>query len=233
MPSSLHPWDLSPAQAIALQNQLRAQVELVPLSAPPRLIGGADLSFDIGSDTVYAGIVVLSFPDLKIVEECGVRTTAPFPYVPGLLSFRESPPILEVWDKLRHRPDVLVFDGQGTAHPRRFGIACHLGLWLDLPTVGCAKTLLCGRYEGLGQERGSRAPLVNRGDVVGEALRTKTGINPVFVSPGHRCDGESAVALMLQCNGGYKIPEPTRRAHDFVNRLRRGEASLSGEAPTP
>jgi deoxyribonuclease V len=123
----LHPWNLSPTQAVALQNGLRTQIRLHPLADEPKLVAGADISFDIGSDTVYAGIVVLSFPDLQIVEERGVRTEAHFPYVPGLLSFRESPAIIEVWEKLEHKPDVLILDGQGTAHPRRFGIACHIG----------------------------------------------------------------------------------------------------------
>ncbi len=220
----LHSWNLSPPEAIALQNQLRGQIRLQPLQNEPKLVAGADLSFEIGSDTVFAGIVVLSFPDLEIVEECGLQTEAKFPYVPGLLSFREAPAILQVWEKLRHKPDVLILDGQGTAHPRRFGIACHLGLWLQIPTLGCAKTLLCGKYENLGLERGSFASLVHRGETVGAALRTKTKVNPVFVSPGHECDLDSAISLLLRCDGGLKIPEPTRRAHGFVNRLRRGEA---------
>lgn len=220
----LHSWNLSPAEAIALQNQLRGQIRLQPLQNEPKFVAGADLSFEIGSDTVFAGIVVLSFPDLEIVEECGLQTQAKFPYVPGLLSFREAPAILQVWEKLRHKPDVLILDGQGTAHPRRFGIACHLGLWLQIPTLGCAKTLLCGKYENLGLERGNLASLVHRGETVGAALRTKTKVNPVFVSPGNLCDIDSAISLLLRCDGGLKIPEPTRRAHGFVNRLRRGEA---------
>ncbi|HEX8465267.1 MAG TPA: deoxyribonuclease V [Abditibacterium sp.] len=219
----LHSWDLSPAEAVALQREMRAQIELQPLEKEPKWVAGADLSFEIGSDTVYAGIVVLSFPDLEVVEECGLQTEARFPYVPGLLSFRESPAILEVWEKLQHKPDVLVLDGQGTAHPRGFGIACHLGLWLQIPTIGCAKTLLCGKYDELGQNRGDFAPLVYKKATVGAALRTKNKINPVFVSPGHKCDLDSALALLLRCDGGLKIPEPTRRAHLFVNRLRRGE----------
>jgi deoxyribonuclease V len=221
---TLHSWDLSPSEAVALQNELRQEVEIQPLGFEPRLIAGADLSFNIGSDTVHAGIVVLSFPELEVVEECGVVTQATFPYVPGLLSFRESPAILDVWSKLKNKPDVLVLDGQGTAHPRRMGIACHIGLWLQIPTIGCGKTLLCGRYENLGEKRGDFAPLVHRKEVVGAALRTKDKVNPVFISPGHLCDLDSALSLILRCNGGLKIPEPTRRAHLFVNRLRRGES---------
>ncbi|RYG73946.1 deoxyribonuclease V [bacterium] len=219
----LHPWDLTPSQAVALQNELRSEVKIQPIGFEPKLIAGADLSFDIGSDTVHAGIVVLSFPSLEIVEECGITTEAKFPYVPGLLSFRESPAILEVWSKLKNQPEVLILDGQGTAHPRRMGIACHIGLWLQIPTIGCGKTLLCGKYEDLGEKRGDFAPLIHRKEVIGAALRTKDKVNPVFISPGHLCDLESAMSLILRCHGGLKIPEPTRRAHLFVNRLRRGE----------
>ena len=219
----LHSWDLRPTDAVQLQKELKSQILLQPLSQPPRLIAGADLSFDKGSDTVYAGIVVLRLPDLQIVEERGLQTTAPFPYVPGLLSFRESPAILEVWDKLENKPDLLVTDGQGTAHPRGFGVACHLGLWLDIPTIGCAKTLLCGKYETPDEARGSTSPIVYKNATIGAALRTKTRVKPVYVSPGHKIDLECALDIMLLCDGGYRIPEPTRRAHLFVNRLRLGE----------
>ena len=216
----LHRWDLPPAAAIALQKELKSQLQLQPLSAPPRLVAGADLSFDKNSDTVYAGIVVLCLPDLRIVEERGLQTTAPFPYVPGLLSFREAPAILQVWELLENKPDLLVTDGQGTAHPRGLGIACHLGLWLDVPTIGCAKTLLCGKFEELDEQRGSHSPLIYRGETVGAALRTKTRVSPVYVSPGHLIDLESSLDILLLCDGGYRIPEPTRQAHLFVNRLR-------------
>lgn len=219
----LHPWNLTASEAIALQKELQSQLELRPLPTAPRLVAGADLSFDKGSDTVYAGIVVLSLPDLEIVEERGLQTTAPFPYVPGLLSFREAPAVLRVWEKLENRPDVLVLDGQGTAHPRGLGLASHLGLWLQTPTVGCAKTLFVGQFDEPAVERGARSDLVYKGEVVGAALRTKTRVSPVFVSPGHLIDLESSIELLLNCDGGYRIPEPTRRAHLFVNRLRRGK----------
>ena len=219
----LHSWDLSPKDAVQLQKELKSQLQLQPLSQPPRLIAGADLSFDKGSDTVYAGIVVLSLPDLKIVEERGLQTTAPFPYVPGLLSFRESPAILEVWDKLENKPDLLVADGHGTAHTRGFGVACHLGLWLDIPTIGCGKSLLCGKFEMPDETRGSWSPLIYKTETIGAVVRTKTRVSPVYVSPGNLIDLEGAIDIMLLCDGGYRIPEPTRRAHLFVNRLRLGE----------
>ena len=220
--TQLHAWNLTASQAVALQKELRPQLELRPLSKKPRFIAGADLSFDKGSDTVYAGIVVLSLPDLAIVEERGLQLTATFPYVPGLLSFREAPAILKVWEVLENRPDVLVLDGQGTAHPRGLGLASHLGLWLQIPTVGCAKTLFVGQFDNLDEARGAQSPLLYKGKTVGAALRTKTRVNPVFVSPGNLIDLESSIELLLACDGGYRIPEPTRRAHLFVNRLRTG-----------
>src|SRR5919201_3038646 len=145
-PRSLHDWDVTPGEAVQIQQRLRALVRIEPLAREVRTIGGADISFNKFSETVYAGIVVLSLPELRIIETAGVRSVAKFPYIPGLLSFREAPPLLEAWEKLTVRPDALICDGQGLAHPRRFGIACHLGLILDLPTVGCAKSLLVGTH---------------------------------------------------------------------------------------
>jgi deoxyribonuclease V len=140
--------------------------------------------------------------------------------VPGLLSFREVPPLLEAWEPLNTRPDALICDGQGLAHPRRFGIACHLGLLLDLPTVGCAKSILTGQHGPVGDTPGDWAPLTNRGEIIGAALRTRAGVSPVYVSVGHRCDLESAIALVRRCAGPTRVPETTRHAHRFVNALR-------------
>ncbi|HKQ75838.1 MAG TPA: deoxyribonuclease V [Blastocatellia bacterium] len=221
MPSSpLHSWDLTPGEAIEVQQRLRNLVRLQPLQHPTSVIAGADISFNKFSETVYAGIVVLRLPDLRIIESAGVRSVAKFPYVPGLLSFRETPSLLEAWEKLNTKPDVLMLDGQGIAHPRRFGIACHVGVLLDLPTIGCAKSILVGRYGELGLEAGSRSPLIDRGEQVGVALRTKNKVTPVYVSPGHLIDLDSAVDLVLQSTGKYRQPEPTRQAHLLVNRLR-------------
>ena len=228
---NLHSWDLSPRDAVALQNSLRAQVRLQ--TPPHRLltVAGADISFNKHDDTLYAGIVVLRLPHLVTVEEVGVVTKTKFPYVPGLLSFREAPAILEAWELLRAEPDAVLFDGQGIAHPRRFGIAAHVGLWLDRPTWGCAKSLLVGRYEETASDRGSSSPLLDKGETVGAVLRTKDGVSPVFVSPGHRMDLETAVALTLRCDGGYRVPEPTRRAHLLVNAMRRRERTVGSSAP--
>jgi len=214
---------VTPEQAVELQKELRSQVRIQPLDRPVETVAGADISFDRFSDIVYAGIVVLRLPTLEVIEEAGVKSEAPFPYVPGLLSFREVPSLLEAWSKLRCEPDVVVLDGQGTAHPRRMGFACHMGLLLDRPTIGCAKTILAGKHEDPGPGRGDWCPLVHRGETVGAALRTKPKTNPMIVSPGHLIDLDGAVELALRCGGGYRIPEPTRRAHLFVNELRRGE----------
>lgn len=221
MPASpLHSWDLTPGEAIEVQQRLRNLVRLQPLARPVCAIAGADISFNKFSETVYAGIVVLSLSDLRIIESAGVRSVAKFPYVPGLLSFRETPSLLEAWEKLNTKPDVLMLDGQGIAHPRRFGIACHIGVLLDLPTIGCAKSILVGGYGELGLEAGSRSPLIDRGQQVGVALRTKSKVTPVYVSPGHLIDLDSAVDLVLRSTGKYRQPEPTRQAHLLVNRLR-------------
>jgi deoxyribonuclease V len=223
----LHPWTVTPQEAQAIQNRLRAEVRVEPLDVDAiRTVAGADISFDKGADTVYAGFVVLRLPTMEVVERAGVRTRAVFPYIPGLLSFRETPPLLEAWEKLSARPDALICDGQGLAHPRRFGIACHLGLLLDLPTVGCAKSILTGRHGPVGETPGDWASLVDRGETVGAALRTRAGVSPVYVSVGHRCDLPSAIALVRRCAGPTRVPETTRRAHLFVNALRRGVTLL-------
>jgi deoxyribonuclease V len=216
----LHRWDLTPREAVDVQQRMRNMVRLRPLAWPVGAIAGADISYNKFSETVFAGIVVLSLPDLRIVETAGVRSVAKFPYVPGLLSFREAPSLLEAWEKLKTKPDVLMFDGQGIAHPRRFGIACHVGVLLDWPTIGCAKSILVGRYGELGLEAGSRSPLVDKGEQVGVALRTKSKVAPVYVSPGHLMDLDSAVDLVLRSTTKYRLPEPTRQAHLLVNQLR-------------
>lgn len=220
----LHAWNLTPTEAVALQKQLRDQVVLQPLPDTVELVAGADISYNKFSDVMYAGIVVLRLPSLEVVATAGVVTTTTFPYVSGLLSFRETPPLLEAWERLTVRPDVLMLDGQGIAHPRRFGIASHVGLLLNLPTIGCAKTLLVGKYEEPLEQAGNWSPLIHRDEVIGVALRTKHRVNPVYISPGHLADLPTSIDLALRCVNGYRIPDPTRLAHLFVNALRRGEA---------
>ncbi|WP_234737008.1 deoxyribonuclease V [Tellurirhabdus bombi] len=222
----LHTWTVTPAEAVALQKELRSQIKITPLTKPPELIAGCDISFNKYETTVYAGIVVLRLSTLEVVEEAGVVSETEFPYVPGLLSFREIPSLLMAWQKLRSEPDVVMFDGHGIAHPRRIGIASHAGLFLNRPTFGCGKSVLVGKYEEPAPERGSWSPMTHYRELIGAALRTKNKVNPVYISPGHLIDLETAIDLTLRCDGGYRLPEPTRRAHLLVNALRRGERNV-------
>jgi deoxyribonuclease V len=219
----LSSWNLTPKEAVEAQKEWRSLVRVEPLTREISTIAGADISFNRFSDVIHSAIVVLSLPELRIIETSSVRSTAKFPYVPGLLSFRETPSFLECWEKLTTKPDALMLDGQGLAHPRRFGIACHIGLILDLPTLGCAKSILVGQHGKLGWEAGSQSPLVDKNEVVGVALRTKKNVAPVYVSAGHRMDLNSAVELTLRSVTKYRQPEPTRQAHLLVNQLRRDD----------
>ena len=169
----------------------------------------------------YAAVVVLRVGTWEVIEQSGMIAEARFPYVPGLLSFREAPPVIEAFRKLTVRPDVLVCDGQGIAHPRRLGLASHLGLWLGIPTIGCAKSWLCGEYQEPGPERGDWSPLTDCGELIGAVVRTRTKVKPLYVSPGHLCDLDSAMATVLATATKYRQPITTRVAHDFVNALRR------------
>jgi len=224
----LHSWDLSPKEAIALQKQLAAQVDTQTPLANCQLVAGADVSYNRFSPICYAGVVVLRLPDLSVVEKQGAVSKMGMPYIPGLLSFREAPAILEALAKVRSKWDVLLMDGQGLAHPRRFGIASHVGLWLGRPTIGCGKSRLCGEFKRLREKAGAIARLVDDGDVIGMAVRTKSKVKPIFVSVGHRAELGGAIKLVLSCCRGYRIPEPTRQAHLHVNELRR-QALANGQ----
>ncbi len=210
---ALHPWRVSHAQAVGIQEALRGRLVAAPLPERPRLIAGADVAYSRRTHRVYAAVVMVELPSLETVESVGVTRAAAFPYIPGLLSFREVPPLLDAFEQLSRAPDVLVFDGQGLAHPRRFGLACHAGLLLDAPSVGCAKTRLVGEHGAVPDRRGASVPLRVEGETVGAVARTREGVNPVFVSPGHRADTASAVELVLALAARYRLPEPQRRAH--------------------
>jgi deoxyribonuclease V len=226
---TLHPWNVSEAEAKRLQTELAARVNTSTPVTRCDLIAGADVSYNKYSTRVFAAVVVLRTADWSIVETQGVVGESRFPYVPGLLSFREAPVLLQALAQVQSEPDVIMLDGQGLAHPRRFGLACHIGLSLEKPCLGCAKSLYVGRFKDLGAKAGSTADLVDRGEVVGQALRTKDNVNPVYVSAGHKIDLASAVRWALAASRGYRIPEPTRQAHIHVNDLRREV----GEAPGP
>lgn len=219
-----HAWNLTPKEAIELQKKLRGEIVLTPLTKEVRFVGGCDISMNMYSTHVYAGFVVLSYPDMRMVDHSVIEDTVVFPYIPGLLSFREIPSLLKAWQQLKVKPDVVCVDGVGIAHPRRMGIATHLGLALDIPTIGISKSLLTGIYENLGAQKGSSSYLVdkhNPTDILGIALRTKNNVNPVFVSPGYKVTLEDAERVVRACIGKYRIPEPTRLAHEVVNEYRR------------
>src|SRR5690606_14009754 len=205
---NLHPWDVSTEEAREIQRQLRERIVLKPPSGfKPRRVAGADLSIRRKRDRGYAAIVTLDAESLETIEEATAVVDVEFPYVPGLLSFRELPPLAAAWKRLRRKPDVIIFDGHGIAHPRRFGIACHGGLLFDLPSVGCAKSLLVGTHGPLGEKRGATAEIEIEGEVVGMAVRTRDGVKPVYVSPGHLMDLPTAVELVLSMGAGYREPE--------------------------
>lgn len=210
-------------EAVAWQEARRGEVRLEPLARPPGLVGAADASYDRAEKRVYGAVVVVTYPDLALVEEAALAGPCPFPYIPGLLSFREAPIILEIWKKLIHRPEVLLVDGQGIAHPRNLGIAAHLGLLLDVPTIGVAKSKLVGEGEEPGKEAGAATPLRWQGQVVGWILRTRTGIQPLYVSPGHRVSLADCREIVLGCVRGCRLPEPLRRA-DRLSRQRRADS---------
>ena len=216
----LHPWTVSPKEAVKIQKELAAQVILKPFNKFIRFIAGADVSYDRKSNTLFAAVLVFEFPSLQICETQNQLSTPQFPYVPGLLSFRELPPLIECFQKVSIAPDVVLCDGQGYAHPRRFGLASHLGLIVNLPAVGCAKSRLIGEGEEPGSKRGSFSVLYDRGEEIGFIVRTKDGIRPLYISPGHFITGNDAVRIVLDCFAGYRLPEPTRQAHLEVNRLR-------------
>ncbi|MEW5762442.1 MAG: deoxyribonuclease V [Bacillota bacterium] len=219
---SLHPWPVTPAEAARIQRKLVGRLVRVP---PPGLrvarVAGADVSFAREKQMVYAAVVALSYPSLAVLEVRTASLPATFPYVPGLLAFREGPALAEAFGALEAEPDVVLFDGHGIAHPRGLGIAAHFGLLLNRPTIGVAKSLLTGRCAAPAPERGATSPLINDGDVVGAAVRTRTGVRPVYVSPGHLMDVATAVRLVLAFCTRYRLPEPVRLAHHAANLARK------------
>jgi deoxyribonuclease V len=213
-----HPWEVTPKEAIAIQNELRRFVICEDQIDVLRCVAGIDVGFEEGGRISQAAVVALRFPELEIVETVVARRATSFPYVPGLLSFREVPVILEALSRLSAAPDLLFCDGQGYAHPRRCGLACHLGLATGLPAIGVAKSRLIGEHQVVGEERGAWQPLIDDGEVIGAALRTRVGAKPVFVSIGHKVSLETAIDLTIGCTGSYRIPEPTRLAHMLASK---------------
>jgi deoxyribonuclease V len=218
----LHPWHVSVTEARRIQHRLRRHIQVGTYVRDIRYIAGADMALAPATSTIYAGVVVLDYVTLAVVERKSIVSTTDFPYIPGLLSFREAPALLQVFAQLDTTPDVIVLDGQGIAHPRGLGIASHLGVLLDVPAIGCAKSRLTGRYEEPPPTRGAHTPLYGaHGQVLGAVLRTKDRTKPVFVSVGHKMELPQALDILLHCHRGYRIPEPTRLADQYVGAIRR------------
>jgi deoxyribonuclease V len=215
-------WEVTPAEARRIQLSLRDQVERRDRLGGLRRVAGADVALDLARGKAIAGVVIYRFPELEEIERVWAEETLRFPYIPGLLSFREMPAILAAFERVRNEPDLIFYDGQGYAHPRRFGIACHLGVALDCPAIGCAKSRLIGTHEEPPAGRGGWAPLEDKGERIGAVLRTRTGVKPIYVSVGHRVSLEKAIELVLAVSDGYRIPRPTRDADHFVGAVKRG-----------
>ncbi|UCD49678.1 MAG: deoxyribonuclease V [Phycisphaerales bacterium] len=229
---NLHEWDLSYHEARALQTQLAGCVKFTKLRKVPKLLAGLDCAFSKDGKRIFAAVVVLrrvaastpkalEMASFDLVETASACMDVTFPYIPGLLSFREAPACLAAIEKLQHDPDVFLIDGQGIAHPRRLGLAAHLGLFLDQPTIGCAKSRLTGTFEEPALEKGASSPLYDGEEVIGAVVRTRTNVKPLFISVGHRCTLDDAIGLTLACATKYRLPEPTRLAHQTVSRLKR------------
>lgn len=216
----LHDWDLSYSQAREVQIGLAGEVRFTPLGASPKVVAGIDCAFSKDGQRIIAAVVVLRLPDFELVETVSAVRKVTFPYIPGLLSFREAPVCLAAVEKLTSRPDVFIIDGQGIAHPRRLGLAAHLGLFFDKPTIGCAKSRLTGDFEEPPLEKGAHTLLTAQSETIGAVVRTRTGVKPVFVSVGNKCVLDDAIRIVLACAVKYRLPEPTRLADQAVGKLK-------------
>jgi deoxyribonuclease V len=212
-----HDWALSPDAAIALQQALRQKISTVDQLDLVQTVAGVDVGFEDQGNVTRAAIAVLSFPGLELLTRRVARRPTTFPYIPGLLSFREIPAVLAALEKLPNLPDLLLCDGMGTAHPRRFGIACHLGLLIDRPTIGVGKSRLVGSHAEVPDQKGAWVPLNHRGERIGAVLRTRVGTKPLYISPGHRISLETAIDYVMRCTPKYRLPETTRQAHKLAS----------------
>lgn len=214
---ALHRWDLTPKEAVALQKQLRDRVICEDRIGAVNHVAGVDVGFEDNGKVTRAAIAVLSFPELELVESVLAREPTRFPYIPGLLSFREVPAVLQAFASLRVMPDLLLYDGQGIAHPRRIGIASHVGLLLDLPSIGVAKTRLTGKHGPVPEAKGDWTPLTDKGETIGAVLRTRVNVKPLFISIGHRVSLETVLHYVMACVTRYRLPETTRWAHRLAS----------------
>jgi deoxyribonuclease V len=214
----LHAWNVDYKKAVEIQERLKKSIILKGSAKNCKLIAGADVSYTKGSEIFYASVVVFNLQTMERVEEVTASGKVDFPYIPGLLSFRESPILLKAFAKIKSEPDVIILDAQGIAHPRGIGLASHIGLLLDKSSIGCAKTRLIGEYNEVGEEAGCHSQLTVKDKIVGAVLRTRKNVKPVFVSPGHKIDLKTSIALILKTCRGYRLPEPVRQAHNLVKR---------------
>ncbi len=219
-PTISHPWDVTPAQARAIQERLRERLITQDDFGSIETVAGVDVGFEERGSITRAAVVVLRFPGLEPVDRALVKRPTSFPYIPGLLSFREIPAILDAFEDLQTKPDLLLCDGQGYAHPRRFGLACHLGLLTGLPSIGVAKSRLIGEHEALGENKGARTWLRQGGEIIGAVLRSRASVQPLYVSIGHRICLETALEYVLACSTRYRLPETTRQAHRLASEMK-------------
>jgi deoxyribonuclease V len=215
-------WPASAEEAIAIQNQLRNQVITNDRLGQVKLVAGVDVGFENGGEVTRAAVVILTFPELTLIEQAVAKSPTRFPYIPGLLSFREIPALLMALEKIQQVPDLILCDGQGIAHPRRLGIASHLGILINIPTIGVGKSLLVGKYQAPAEERGSWSPLTHYKETIGAVLRTRKGFNPLFISPGHLVSLETSIEYVLRCSPKYRLPETTRMAHHIASNMKDG-----------
>jgi len=224
---NLHSWEVNPQEAIKIQKDLKSNISLKKSFSKINKIAGADVSYY--QNKMIAGVVIFEFPNLKTIERQSFISTVTFPYIPGLLTFREGPSLLAAFKKIKNDPDIILFDGQGIAHPRRMGIATHLGLFLDKPTIGCAKSKLSGKYTSVGEEKGDYTLLKEGKEVLGAVLRTRRKVKPIFISPGYKIDLSDSIEITLKCIVKYRLPVPVREAHIFVNQIRNNLTSTTYE----
>ncbi|MFQ5862227.1 MAG: deoxyribonuclease V [Candidatus Brocadiales bacterium] len=225
----LHPWDVSYKDAVLLQKELRGRLIIKSLPGRPRIVAGADVSYSKLTSKVYASVIIMDFRSMSVIEEASATAEATFPYIPGLLSFREAPVLLKAFSRINRVPDVVLFDGQGIAHPRGVGLASHMGLIIGKPSIGCAKKLLLGEHRPIGDKVGAFSYILHKRRRIGAALRTREGVKPVFVSPGHKIDVASSIRIVLESCRRYRLPEPIRKAHNLVTLLRvHAEGEIKG-----
>ena len=222
-------WNVNPTEAVQIQQEMRNKIVLQKLNKDIKYIAGADISLNLDSDVAYAGIIVLDYKTLQPVAYATAISKLTFPYIPGLLSFREIPALMEAWERMPLLPDVVMVDGHGIAHPRRMGIATHFGLLIGTPTMGCAKKILTGNYVMPLPEKGNYSKIKYRDELLGYAFRTRSHVKPVFISPGHLITHEESLQIARHAAVKYRLPEPTRLAHELVNQLRRGEVKEGAE----